>query len=491
MAFGGLIVPRVNLILTLICQYYLSEKAVHDPSFTFMPALPGEDNPQCRIPEVQALVAKFQLYLNLITGIFSAIVTPHLGVFSDRHGRKKAITIAAFGAFAAEAVTIVVGTNPATVSVYWLLLAALCDGLAGSFTASMAICYSYAADCTPPNRRNVAFGYFHGTLFTGIAVGPILAGYLIQWTGNIMSIFYVALGCHCFFILFLNLFIPESLSKERQHRAQETHRTKMLDPDQGSWRTFLINYNIFEPLNILWPKGPGSSPSIRRNMVFLAAIDTLIFGVAMGTMNIIIIYAEYVFGWGNLESSAFLSIVNVARVSGLLIFLPIVTRLVRGSTGSQSGGSHNGADKLDLYLVRFAILFDLAGYIGYCIAPSGGVMILAGLIASLGGIGSPTLQSALTKHVPSDRTGQLLGATGLLHALARVVAPTVFNLIYAKTVGKFTQTVFVCLASVFVLAEGLSWFLKPGGISPLLPFFCSSLSPCKKPDQLLSSTSTT
>lgn len=58
-------------------------------------------------------------------------------------------------------------------------------------------------------------------------------------------------------------------------------------------------------------------------------------------------------------------------------------------------------------------------------------------MASMGGVGSPTLQSALTKHIPHDQIGQLLGATGLLHALARVVCPTIFNLIYAQTVGTY------------------------------------------------------
>ena len=90
-------------------------------------------------------------------------------------------------------------------------------------------------------------------------------------------------------------------------------------------------------------------------------------------------------------------------------------------------------------------------------------MAVSGAVASLGGIGSPTLQSSLTKHIPSDRTGQVLGASGLLHALARIIAPTIFNLIYSKTVGKFTQTVFVCLASVFLVAFAMSWFLRPNG----------------------------
>jgi len=86
---------------------------------------------------------------------------------------------------------------------------------------------------------------------------------------------------------------------------------------------------------------------------------------------------------------------------------------------------------------------------------------VAAIFASFGGIGSPTLQSALTKHVPQDRVGQLLGATGLLHALARIVAPIFFNLLYAATVDTFPQAIFVVLTGCFSIAFTVSWFIKP------------------------------
>lgn len=280
-------------------------------------------------------------------------------------------------------------------------------------------------------------------------------------TDSIIIVFYVALGCHAFFILFLLLAIPESVSKERQLHAKEKHRVKMQAPQYDTWLTTLKNYNLFEPLSILWPKGEGSSPRLRKNLALLAAIDTTMFGVAMGTLQIILIYAEYKFGWDAVQASMFLSAVNICRVCALVIGLPLLTRYVRGPMKDQKAGRHNGADRLDVNIIRCAILFDLLGYIGYATVQTGGLMILAGMVASFGGIGSPTLQSALTKHIPSDRTGQMLGATGLLHALARVVAPTIFNLIYSQTVGIFTQAVFVCLASVFVLASIMSWFVKP------------------------------
>jgi MFS family permease len=432
-----------------------------DPTFHFMPVMFGSDNDQCRDPHVQSLVARFQLLQSFLAGFFSAIVSPHLGALSDRIGRKKVIAFVTMGIFVLEAIAIIVGTYPGEVSVYWMLVGATVDGLCGSFTTSMALSFAYASDCTPPERRNVAFGYFHGTLFAGVALGPILAGLLIQRTGTVMFVFYVGLGCHAFFLLFL-LAIPESVSNERQLHAREKHAIKMQAPQYETWFSTLKNWNLFEPLGILWPTGEGSSPKLRKNLFLLAAIDTTMFGVAMGTLQIILIYAEFKFGWNAFESSKFLSAVNICRVGALIVILPLLTRVFRGPAKLQSSG-HRGADWLDINFIRAAILFDLTGYIGYATVQTGGLMILSGMIASFGGIGSPTLQSSLTKHIPADRTGQMLGATGLLHALARVVAPTLFNLIYSQTVGSFPQTVFVCLASVFVLASIMSWFLKPNG----------------------------
>ncbi|EXJ83878.1 hypothetical protein A1O1_07506 [Capronia coronata CBS 617.96] len=459
-AFGGIIVPKTYLILNLICDGYLSDRAAKDPTFKFLPVLMGSENPQCRDPHVQSLVARFNLYSNLLSGVFSALIAPYLGSLSDLHGRKKVIVCASLGALASEVITIIVGTNPGKVSVYWILLGALFDGLCGSFTTAMALAFAYASDCSTPERRNVAFGYFHGTLFTGIALGPILAGWLIKLTDAVIVVFYFALACHAFFILFVTFVVPESLSKERQLLAQEKRHLANLQSPHKDWIARLKNYNIFEPLWVLRPTGEGSSPKLRRNLFVLAAIDTMMFGVAMGTMQIIIIYAEYRFGWTAVDSSIFLSAVNICRVLGLIGILPLLTRIFRGPAQAHSAG-HKGSDMLDINIIRGTILFDLIGYVGYAFTPSGAIMVISGMVASLGGMGSPTLQSSLTKHIPADRTGQILGASGLLHALARVVAPTIFNLIYSQTVGIYAGIVFVCLASIFVIVFMFSWFLKP------------------------------
>ena len=246
-----------------------------------------------------------------------------------------------------------------------------------------------------------------------------MAGYFMKLTGSVMIAIYNSIGCQTY-------------------------------------------YNLFEPLWVLRPRGPGTSTQLRRNLLLLAAIDTMMFGVAMGTMNLILIYVQYRFGWDEVAASWFTSAVNICRVFGLFAILPALTRLVRGPTSGQSSG-HRGSDKLDVAIIRGTIVLDLLGYVGYALTPNGAIMVLSGIVASFGGIGSPTLQSSLTKHIPADRTGQVLGASALLHALSRVVAPTVFSLIYSKTVKIYAGFVFICLASIFVIVFIMRWLVKTDG----------------------------
>ena len=118
--------------------------------------------------------------------------------------------------------------------------------------------------------------------------------------------------------------------------------------------------------------------------------------------------------------------------------------------------------------MRVSVVFDLLGYVGFALARSGPMFLAAGVTASLGSMASPTLSSALTKHVPPDRIGRLLGATALLHALARVGGPALFNAVYWVTVRRFPQAVFVVLGVLFSGVVVMSWFIRPNGeFSPL------------------------
>ena len=467
MSFGGTIVIKINIILSLICRNYLDGRAMKDRTFQSLPVLVGSENPQCQIPEVQALVSKFTLYGSLISGILSAFTSPKLGAMSDRYGRTRMMALSTGCMLISEALFILVATYPEMISINLLLVGYLFDGLGGSFIAVMAISYAFASDCTPPEKRNVVFGYYQGCLFGGMALGPLFSGYIVKATGSLLSIFYIALGCHLLFFLHLLLVVPESLTKERQLAARKKVEPAGSVEDHGSGlssqaRRALKSTNLFAPLAIFWNVEPGADPAVRRNLLFIAAVDTTMFGVAMGAMTVILIYSEFMFGWGNFETNVYLSVVSTCRVLVLFIILPIAIRILRGPH-RKAVHKTAGCDEIDLGIIRLAILFDVLSYVGFSTVRTGTLFLVCGTLSAIGGMGSPTLQSALTKHVPPDRTGQVLGAMGLLHAAARVLAPVVFNLIYAETVGKFTQTVFVCLAATWGVAFILSLCIKPNG----------------------------
>ena len=312
----------------------------------------------------------------------------------------------------------------------------------------------------------------HAALFTGIAIGPILAGKLVGYTKNLILPFYISAVAHVLFVLFVLFVIPESLTKERQLAAQEKRRAQreitleaaLAHGDRRWSGLFRPVLEVFAPLKILWPTGPGSSAALRRNLVFLAMIDTIIFGIAMGVLTVVVLYSELTFGWQTDDTSTFVSIANIGRVSVLVGVLPLLNRLLRRKVKKDPSSTLNrGSDRIDLVLIQVSIFFDVLGYIGYATSKTPGMFIASALVASGGSIASPTVESSMTRHVPSDRVGQILGAVGLLHALGRIAGPTIFNLIYEKTVVTVPQTVFIVITAFFGTALLFSFFLRTDG----------------------------
>lgn len=426
-----------------------------------------------------------------MTGTLSSLSTPKLGSLSDRYGRKRMMIICSFGGIASEIITILAAKYPETVPYQWMLLGSFFDGFTGSFTAGSVLSHAYTSDCTPPSKRGVAIGYLHSCLFTGLAFGPLIAGYLVKWTGSLLSVFYVLLGCHITFVFFMAVVTPESLSKRQQRIARQKHAIEQeaagpipecagpvvsripFAEHVGRAVHSIRTANPLAPLDILFPTGRANK-RLRRNFVILAFIDVIIIGTAMSAGTVIVLYVEYMFEWGNLESSRFISMTSMVRVITLMGILPLINYFFRvrkrraaaaaaGTSVTSAIEKNSGADELDIWILRVALLSDVVGVTGYVFARSGAVFVACAVITSFGGLGSATIQSALSKHVPADRVGQLLGAVGLLHSLARILSPIVFNQLYAATVESFPQAFMVLLASLFALALAASFMLKPHG----------------------------
>ncbi|RWA14737.1 hypothetical protein EKO27_g343 [Xylaria grammica] len=491
LAFGGLVVPRIELIVTLVCRHYFAERHILDPGSPFFPTI-GVNNSQCNSAPVQKNVAAFNLVLSALAGGLSALSAPKLGSLSDRYGRKRLLVIASCGGIVNETITILAAKYPDVVDYRFLILGSFFDGITGSFTAVSVLGNSYVSDCTPPSKRGVALGYLQACLFTGLAFGPVLAGKFTVWTGSVLSIFYVALGCHVVVISFLWFVVPESLSKKRRMIAQEKHQADqetiqaMLPGSaRGSpesrlpawiagdrlrtWLLVLLSANPLAPLKMFVPSG-RENRRLRRNFILLGFIDAVLISATLGAGTVLILYAKFMFDWKTLESSLFISIVSFFRVIVLLVLFPTVNyffrirplRRAQAASGDfRIEETHSGADDLDVWLLRLALLCDTIGVVGYVFVRTQELFVLSAVCTAFGGLASATIQSTMTKQVPAEQVGSMLGAMGLLHAVSRVFAPIIFDGIYAGTIETFPQAFVVVLASLFGLAVLASLFIRP------------------------------
>lgn len=459
---------RVGSILDLICRRYFHEKELMNPNQHYPPIILGADNPQCNNDQVQKRVAAFMMVINFVTGLLAAMVVPKVGQLSDRFGRTRLLAICSGCGLMNEVITVLIGRFPNAVDYRWLIVGAVFDGLGGSFTAGGVLAQSYVSDCTPPSRRAVSIGYIHACLFGGLAIGPVLAGYLVKVTGNLFIIFYIAIGCHLFFITFVALFIPESVSKERQQLAQERWKQRNESELQGLVPKPLYNHP-FATMKVLWPTGRGTSSRLRRNLVSLAFTDMIIMTSMVSAGTVVILYSEFIFGWQTVETATFVSTISTVRVIVLLGILPMITHFFRTlparrraeQAGTTVVEKRNGADRLDLIILRIALISDAAGSFGYVFARSPGLFYVSGMMTALGGVGSATIGSVITKHVPHDKVGQTLGAVGMLHAIGRVIGPATFSALYAATVDIWPQAIFALLTTVFAIALAISLLVRP------------------------------
>ena len=460
LAVGAVAVPKINIILALMC--------VRDQPNRRSRSINSDDI--CSRPAIHAEMGRFVTYANLTSGILCVFSSPRLGALSDRYGRKPLIAFSAVGMLMGDVISVTAATFPQRISVYWILLEFVIGGLTGAFVATVAFVQAYATDSSPLEERSKVFSQLHACMYVGMGLGPAVGAFLVRTLGqgNMLWVFYAAGLFHLLFICYVLLALPESLPAVQNAKTAKdpANATSVLCHGNPTYtarlRRILGSCNILVPLGVF---GPSSATNVsgrsRSSLPTLAAIDALVFGVQVGLPQLLILFSEYQLQWRNLETNLFFSITNIVRAIALVVLLPQALKMAatwssRGTATSDDlllrDDDASKARRVDIMAIRGTLFLDILGNLGFAISRTPTLFILSGIVAATGSPASPVILSCMTTYIGPERVGELFGAIGLLHALARVLIPPVMQIGYSVTLISTPHALFWGISALFGVA---------------------------------------
>ena len=343
------------------------------------------------------------------------IGAPLLGRLSDRLGRRPVLLLSVAGTFlgflllgfaaplgqllanwvAPQAVnTVILGV---------LFLSRILDGLTGG---NITVAQAYIADVTDEQNRAKGLGLIGAAFGLGFIIGPAAGGALSQWGFNTPA--FVAAAVSFLNLLAIFFLLPESLTAVRRSAIAQNTRPP-----------FTLKA-LLQALN-----RPKVGPLLHIRFFYGLAFATFqgVFSLYAQSIGLTSQTTGYVLAYVGL-----LSVITQAGLIGMLTRRFRENWLIVTGLWVMMGALFAWAFTAQLWLLLVVIL---------PLALSGGVL-------------NTVVQSAISKSVSRDEVGGILGISGSLEAITRVIAPTLGGFLIQQ-VGRWAPGIFSALIMIWVI----------------------------------------
>jgi MFS transporter, DHA1 family, tetracycline resistance protein len=338
-------------------------------------------------------------YVGIVTSLYAAmqfLFAPMLGALSDNFGRRPVLMLSLAGA----AVNYLALAFAPTIG---LLL--LGRAIAGLTSANISVATAYVTDITPEEQRARRFGFFNAMFGLGFIIGPVIGGFLGDYSVRLPFIVAAVLNGFNFLLAFLML--PESRTPNRSHTA-------------------LSALNPFRPLKWLFTMR-ALFPIVTVFFIFTAT------GEAYGTCWAL--WGYDVFRWNGFWIGLSLGAFAIVHT--------LVQAFLTGPAVKWFG---------ERKAVIYGVLSMCVASVVMAFAKQGWVVFAAMPLFGLGDIGTPAFQALATRKVDESRQGQLQGVITSAMSMASIVAPLAFSTLYFAVQKQWPGSVWLAAVAVYLLA---------------------------------------
>jgi DHA1 family tetracycline resistance protein-like MFS transporter len=340
------------------------------------------------------------------------LCAPIFGNLSDRFGRRPVLILSLVALGIDYLIT---GLAP---TIAWLFAGRILSGMAG---ATYPTVNAYIADVSPPEKRAANFGLTGAAFGVGFIIGPAIGGIVGDAYGARMP-FFVSAAIAIANAMFGAFVLKESLPPERRRPFE-------------LWRA--------NPVGALQALGrfPTMFGLIGVGVLLQLAHDSL---PATWTY-----YTMLKFHWSSADVGYSLMAVGALTA----VSFGVLPRLIVPRVGETKA-------------VYIGFLFAGLGYCGYAFSGQPWMIYAWMVVWALGGVGGPALNAIMSKAVPANEQGELMGARASMDSITSVAAPLLMTNLFAYfTSGHaliyFAGASFLAAALFEFGALGLFAFTQP------------------------------
>jgi MFS family permease len=464
--------PTVTLACLILFLYFVSSM-IYVASFLQLLMLracryeQGLDSTiMCSDPRVQASVSAIQSKVLLSMGTVGIIAGGKIGEMSDRIGRKPLLLFATFTALINKIGDAFLVANSTPFNAWLFALNGAFLGLGGGNVMMISLTSSYVTDIVESHVRTTMLGFVVGSFYAGLGIGPLIGSFIVRRTGDPLNTIYVAIVVNMLLVALVSFGISESRPEKLRTRSQSIHyqrKTSFTSQRSTHYGMQRITEPLFSLINsfgivkILWlPKHRKLGLIPRFNVIILVAIECLLMSVAISIAGPLVLYAMYKFSIDSEMLGYFISAIGLSKTLVLYLMSPVLLHFLKKRLPVKV----SAPDLVDWTVIVIAIVFDLSTPLIVITATTSVLVLGSGVISAMGALATPTIQSAIIKYIPENKTGEMFGALAVLKNILSMVAPSGALYIYSKTVQGMPHLVFYVAGIIVLTCLALVMFVR-------------------------------